>query len=359
VFAPLRFRGFGRSFFGVAVALACSASRHHLLAQTATIGGRVVVKGSEVAVGYAVVAARPAARELFANAEGRFLLREVKPGRVTLTVRHIGYAPLDTAFTVAAGDSLHVTLELALVTIRLPAVHSLATACLHPGFLDPKVGLELATLFAQVKENADRNRLLSRSYPFELDVERKITKPEPALEARFVAYDTIVKSSEREWRYAPGKMLGTREYPDGVFAGKWSTLTMPELADFADERFLNNHCFDFAGTDVVDGDTLLRIDFMPAPVVREPDVAGSIYLDPKTFQLRMTLLSLVNLNRHLRGLLAGQSIRADFKEAIPGVSVLDRVSSVVFPKDDDKAPAREPATETHRILAIRFLRGRP
>jgi hypothetical protein len=131
------------------------------------------------------------------------------------------------------------------------------------GTVDPRVGLELATLFEQVKENAERNRLLSRSHPFELDVERKITKPEPMLEARFVAYDTVVRSSERKWRYAPGKMLGTRDYADGVFAGRWSTLTMPELADFADEAFLNSHCFDFEGTDVVDGDTLLRIDFIP------------------------------------------------------------------------------------------------
>src|SRR5262249_39914331 len=153
---------------------------------------------------------------------------------------------------------------------------------------DSSVGLALATLFAQVKENAARHQLLSRSYPFEVDVERRITKPVPALEARLVVYDTPVRSSVRAWQYAPGKMMGTREYAGGVLAGKWSTVHLPELADFANESFLTNHCFDYGGTEAIDGDTLLRVDFVPAPAIHSPDVAGSIYLDQKTFQLRIT-----------------------------------------------------------------------
>jgi len=134
---------------------------------------------------------------------------------------------------------------------------------------------------------------------------------------------------------------------------------MPELADFADARFLENHCFDFGGIDVVDGDTLLRIDFVPAPIVHDPDVSGAIFLDPKTYQLRTTLLSLVNMTKPLRDQTAGQSIRADFVEVIPGVPVMNRVSSVVFPKDNPKQPPQEPATENHRTLSVRFLKGRP
>ena len=154
-------------------------------------------------------------------------------------------------------------------------------------------------------------------------------------------------------------MLGTREYASGVFAGRWSTVTMPELADFADERFLLNHCFDYGGMELVDGDSLLRIDFTPTPVVHTPDVAGTIFLDPKSYQLRITDLALVNLTRQLRGQMSGQSIRAHFQEVIPGVPVLNAVSSVVYPKDDRSAAPQEPSTEHHRILRVRFLRGKP
>lgn len=329
-----------------------------LLAQ-GTISGRVIVKGTELPISYSVVSLGDKNREQFTNGDGSFTMRDVAAGPVRFIARHIGYVPLDTILSVGNGDTVRVRVELSLVAAQLPAVHSLAKACVHPGSVSPSLGLELATLFEQVKENAERNRLLSRSYPFELDVERKITKPEPMLEARFVAYDTVVRSSERNWRYAPGKMLGTRDYADGVFAGRWSTLTMPELADFADEVFLNSHCFDFEGTDVVDGDTLLRIDFIPAPTIHTPDVSGTIYLDRKTYQLRATLLSLVNFNRQLRDALAGQAVRADFREAIPGVPVVHRISSLVFPSEDAKHTPTEPSTETHRTLGIRFLKGRP
>ncbi len=343
---------------GVVLAtLALLGTRAH--AQKATVVGRIVVRGTGLPVGYAIVSATPGSREQFTNADGGFVLRDVSPGRLRIAARRVGFSPIDTTIDIAAPDTVRVSLELSLITIQLPPVYSLAKACAHPGGSDAQIGVELTQLFDQVKENADRNRLLSRSYPFELDVERKITRPEPLLEARFVAYDTVVLSSDRPWRYAPGKMLGTREYASGVFVGRWSTITMPELADFADERFLLNHCFDFGGVEVVDGDSLLRVDFTPAPVVHTPDVAGTIFLDAKTYQLRITDLALVNLTRQLRNQMSGQSIRAHFTEVIPGVPVLNRVSSVVLPVDDPRAGPREPATENHRILGVRFLRGRP
>ena len=88
---------------------------------------------------------------------------------------------------------------------------------------------------------------------------------------------------------------------------------MPELADLADEQFIMNHCFDFGGTDVVEGDTLIRIDFIPAPSVHDPDVAGAVFLDRTSYQLRRMELNLVNLSRPLCARIDGQSIRAEFR----------------------------------------------
>ena len=67
----------------------------------------------------------------------------------------------------------------------------------------------------------------------------------------------------------------------------------------------------------------------------------------------------MNLTKQLRGQISGQSIRAQFREVIPGVPVLNTVSSVVYPKEDPKLPSQEPSTENHRILSVKFLRGRP
>ncbi|HTE45521.1 MAG TPA: carboxypeptidase-like regulatory domain-containing protein [Gemmatimonadaceae bacterium] len=329
------------------------------IAQRATIVGRVSVKGSAISIGYAVVALKTAGYERFTDNDGHFAIRDVAPGRVALSARRIGYAPLDTTFAVAAGDSIQLELEMTLVTIRLPAIYSLAHACAHPGRTNAELSAELLSLFEQVKESAERNRLLSRSYPFEMVVERRISRPEPALEARFIAFDTVRRTSERLWRYEAGKMLGTREYEPGVFGGKWTTLTMPELADYADDRFLDSHCFDYGGIDLVDGDSLLLIEFKPAENIHDPDIAGTLYLDPKTYQLRMTAVALVNLNKQLREQISGQAIRATFKEIFPGVPVIDAVSSVVFPIEVKKGPSLEPSTEDQRTLSVRFLKGKP
>ena len=154
-------------------------------------------------------------------------------------------------------------------------------------------------------------------------------------------------------------MLGTREYGSGAFGGKWLTITMPELADFADQRFLDNHCFDYGGLDEIDGDSLLRIEFLPASGVHDPDIAGTLFLDPRSYQIRLALMSVVNPNKQMRATTGGQAIRAVFKEVIPGVSVLDVISSLVFARDDPKVPLTEPATETQRTLSVHFLRGKP
>jgi len=329
------------------------------IAQGATIVGRVTVSGSDVPLGYTVVGYAPDGREEFASADGRFALHGVRAGRVRIWAKHIGHMPLDTTIDVAANDSITLRLELSLISIQLPPVHTLAQECAHLSQSTPSLGAALATLFEQLKQNAERNRLLSRSYPYEVDIERKITKPEPMLEARFVAFDTVRRVSRRDWQYAPGRLLGTREYAPGVFGGTWTTVAIPELADFADETFLNFHCFDFSGLEVVDGDTLLRVDFIPAPTVHDPDVAGAIFLDPKTYQIRSTFISLVNLTKKLRERIGGQSIRVTFKEVVPGVPILDVVSSMVYPREDPKGPPQEPATETQRALRVRFLKGRP
>jgi hypothetical protein len=340
-----------------AVAIAFVPSE--FFAQRPTIVGRVTAAGTDVPLGYSVVSVERGTRARFTNSEGRFALTGLEPGSVRLTVKHIGHLPVDTTFELGPRDSIDVRIELSLVSVRLPAIHTLAQACGHPGASSIQLGPELAVLLDQLKQNAEQNRLLSRSYPFEVDIERKITRPEPALEARFVAFDTVQRGSLREWRYAPGHMLGTREYEGGVFGGKWTTLNLPELSDFADDVFLDNHCFDFGGVEVVDGDTLLRIDFVPAPVVDQPDVGGAIYLDPKTYQIRAADFALVNLTRQLRAWIGGQMVHATFKEVFPGVPLPNVVSSIIFPHDDNKHPPREPATETQRLLSIRFMKDKP
>jgi hypothetical protein len=98
---------------------------------------------------------------------------------------------------------------------------------------------------------------------------------------------------------------------------------------------------------------------MPASFIRSPDVGGTIFLDAKTFQIRMADLSLVNLTKRLREQIGAHSIRVEFKEILPGVPIPDAVTSVVLPAEDPKFPGQEPATERQLTLSVRFLKGKP
>jgi hypothetical protein len=328
-------------------------------AQNSVVTGRVLARGTGIPLGYAVVAASQGSRELFANADGLYTFRGLNAASVRFTAKRIGYMPFDTTIVVGARDTIHFDITLSLVAVELPAIHTFADGCVHPGAVPKSYGLELAVLFEQMQQNAERNRLFSREYPFEMLFERRLTRPEPALEARFIAFDTVVRSGARAWRYAPGKMLGTREYEPGIFGGKWTTLTLPELPDYADQVFLDNHCFDYSGIELVNGDSLIRIDFQPNPAIRSPDVAGVILLDSKTYQLRSTLVPLVNLTKSMQKQIGGQSVHVQFKELVPGVPVIDYLSSMIYPVAHHDSLSGEPATEDQRALRVQFLKGKP
>jgi hypothetical protein len=60
-------------------------------------------ESSAIAVSYAVIGAKPGIADRFTNSEGKFVLRDVNPGQLTLSARHIGYAPLDTTFESPPG----------------------------------------------------------------------------------------------------------------------------------------------------------------------------------------------------------------------------------------------------------------
>jgi hypothetical protein len=79
---------------------------------------------------YALVEAvsRGVRRSAVADEAGRYSLEGIAPGEVTLSVAHVGYAPLTLLVTVAAGDAVTVDLELTATPVLLPAVDVLGDA---------------------------------------------------------------------------------------------------------------------------------------------------------------------------------------------------------------------------------------
>src|SRR4029079_9684960 len=114
-------------------------------------------------------------------------------------------------------------------------------------------------------------------------------------EAHTERVDTIVGNSTR-WEYKPGTIVKRNQ----LFAPL--SMNIPTLVNFAEKSFLENHCFYNGGLETIDGTEMLRVDFNPASKIKDPDVDGSMYLDPVSFQIRRSVLHLSKIPPGLRGL---------------------------------------------------------
>jgi hypothetical protein len=245
-------------------------------------------------------------------------------------------------------DSIRV--ELTRVAVTLAAVQVRAEAvCRMPGLRAVKDSA-LATVLTQLRMNGEQYRLLAESYPFVYVHERMMASKLKSGEMRTDAVDTIMLESKQTWRYRPGRIL-SRIGRGGLF------FHIPTLPDFADSLFLNNHCFTHGGIENVGGRDLIRIDIVASARIKDPDVNGSIYLDPRTFQIRQSILRL-SRNPKVRGL-TGLEVTTVFQEALESIPVISQVQGVQTYDGKDRRRSYIEAYEYHNLIAFTFVRARP
>jgi hypothetical protein len=293
---------------------ALSAAR----AQTATVTGQVVLHGSgEQPLAYTTVSVLSQAAQLLTSENGTFTLRNLPPGEVLLRFKRIGFVPKDTALAVAANETARIRIEMMRLVLQLPEVVVNGT-CTDRTPLEEQPPI-LAALFDQIRQNAERLRLLAVERPFVL---RTIAT------GGFRDRDNIIIGARRADTVERGPLPSKSYVPRQVFSRgsgprreDWS-VTLPELPDLADTAFTNNHCLFYAGRERFESDSVIRVDFEPVPwLAREIDLLGSIYLRLDGFRLVSVV---TRLNRipsrfpEVREYFA----RARFDEIVSGVPVL-------------------------------------
>lgn len=354
--------GFARRWVSSCLALGClvvlASVASSQMPRTGTIVGAVVIQESGAPLPYSTVAVPALARQQFTNDSGTFVLSDLPAGRTTLRVRHIGYSPDDVVVNVRPGGVDTVRIALAHVVVQLSPIQVRADAeCTDPGVptaLDDPAFLQI---FEQLRLNAEQYRLLTDAYPFRTLTERRLGHTLVNGELRIDSIDTLIIDSRLRWDYRPGDVLtrsGETSYSRGTLM-----LNIPTIAQFADQPFLDNHCFYNGGTETVDGVELLRVDFVAAVRIRNPDVSGSIYLDPKTFQIRRSVLHLSKIPREVSGLIGTEAITT-FHEALPSVPVIAAITSTNR-LDANPRRSRETAymNEQQTLLRVDFIRGKP
>lgn len=338
--------------------LAASLATVRLQAQSGEIVGTVTARDGGIPLGYSVVSIPALSREQFTNDRGVFVITGVPLGAIHLRVRHLGYTPQELDIVVRANASDTIRVVLAHIAVRLSAIEVHAyPVCTNPGAPNPATDSGFATVFEQLRQNAEQYRLLSRAYPFQTAVERTTSVIYADNRMRRERVDTIGLRSVDEWQYKPGGVV----VQDRKMFWRVGAVQMrvPTLAALADTSFISHHCFFNGGLETIDGRQLVRIDFVAAASIRDPDVDGAMYLDPSNFQIRRTFLHLSKRPSAVPDLLETEATTL-FAELLPSVPIISAISSVnhlIPPRN-----AINPATgtgEEQRLIAVEFTGGRP
>jgi hypothetical protein len=330
-------------------AILCVASGIRTVgAQGRTARGVVLRGDSHEPLSYSIVAVVGTSIERFTDDSGRFALTGLPSGDVTVRVRHIGYTPVDVPFV---GDTLRV--ELQRIAVSLAGVRVDADRrCVDPPKRDPRATDPASVVINQLVENGRQYELVTTKYPFVARMRQSYGYLGPNGGGEHTSDHVDEIRSDRVWRYRPGEVIVNTPLGHGV--------NVPTIAVFAQEEFLRTHCFWLANNGD-DSSGALRIEYHPADRLSDPDLEGTIYLDPKTFTIRRSLLRISKLARYTTQY---DSVAVDtyFTELYPGVPIvtaIDGFDHFAHPTESREGKTRLAFLERQRVISIDFSHGPP
>lgn len=337
----------------IATLLALGAAGAQLAAaQQPALRGTVVSAETGQPLSFTIVTLHPNVGRQFTDGAGEFAFADTKPGTYILSVRQIGYTPLDTQIAVGTGSTSRLRVALRRLAIELPPVTIAATQCTNPGRPDSS-DTALLAVFDQLQENARRFELLADSYPFRYALELTLREVNQRGDTGRPEVRTLRFSSNDNHPYEVGQVVepawGPWGSPDNMVV-----IHSAELQDLGNASFIANHCFRLAGRDTMAGDTLVRIDFEPATRIRSADMAGAAYLDPKTYELRYTTTRLTRPETTPLISVRSMSFWTRFRNIAPGVPLQDSSSVITTYRF-----GRQTKIDTQRTVDVRFSRQPP
>jgi hypothetical protein len=343
------------SFLAITSAPSLSA-QSRAVADSGVLRGRVVGAETGQPLPFAMVAIPSAEVQRFADGEGRFVIPGLPAGTYRLRVRHLGHSPVEVQVSLERNAVQDVTIRLTRIALRLAAMNVSATwECNTPGRPASDSGSQVAEVFEQLEQNAERLRLLAEEYPFEVDMERRFLLRRVDGTDLFERADTTLVAGGKRTPYRPGRVVNRVRVAPGRSE---SYMAVPTLVDFADALFQRNHCFRLRGVDDSDGTPLVRMDFKAWRRLTSPDVDGSVFLDTAGFRLRRSEVTLTRIPSGFDGLV-GVRVTTQFSDLRPGLPIAASIFAMNEMKRTGDKQRFTGAIENQKALRVRFLKQHP
>ncbi len=321
---------------------------------TGTLQGSVIGALTNIPLPFAVVSIPQLAIERFTDAGGRFTLAALQAGRYEIVIRRIGYTPFRDSVRIVAGAVARLDATLTQIPAQLVRTTVVAmTSCPRPGAPDRARDPIVADLVSLLRENADRYRLLVQQYPFSYRQVRAMGQLGDAF-LTLQSVDTTLSRGIARVTYRPGRIVSLSS---DSRRGKEYSMSLPTILDLADDQFVRNHCFAYGGASDREGETWLRLDVRAADKIRSPDVHGSFYLDSATSELRRMDLTMSRPDRLPKALqgVSGVDVVTSFVNLASGLSVIDKVCGLNFPRRVGISAIRTIPAELQQLLAYQFV----
>ncbi len=252
-----------------------------------TVHGRVEadVTRERLAGGVVVAvdaAGHTAAPSAITNANGEFALRFRSPGRYAVSVRRLGYRPVQLSIDVSAADTT-VTVRMSPVPVRLQAV---ATRSRGQCRLRPTSDSTLWEMWTAAELAMLNARVASGMQEYQFDAEF-FTRTYGVSAAKILdvsLQDTAIVGG-RPWASLPPDSLDHVGYVSAT--EDHMSFVGPDLDALLSPAFLDNHCFSVHRAAAGESDVLAGLDFAPASSsFGHIDIRGTFWLDRSTAELR-------------------------------------------------------------------------
>ena len=286
-------------------------------ASAQVVRGRLVDAATDTGIGGAMVTLTDRGGDgveqvLTRGDRGAFLLRAPAPGEYRLRADRIGYATTHSAlFHLAVGDTLTLEMAAPMEAISLEGIDAEVERRCE---IRPEEGLAIATVWDEARKalaatawTQDRG-----AYAYEmLRIKRQLDKDGRRVESEDRVRANTLAHSPYVARPADSLVA------DGFarLSADASMFWAPDADVLLADSFLDTHCFRIS-SDGARVAGLIGLDFEPVPGRDVPEIAGTMWLDAGTAQLRWLDFHYVNLGVPPWLMDAGPGGRVEFR-ALP------------------------------------------
>ncbi|MFL5595348.1 MAG: carboxypeptidase regulatory-like domain-containing protein [Gemmatimonadaceae bacterium] len=243
----------------------------------------------------------------FSDQSGRIDVRAPSRGPYRLRADKMGYDTWTSVQLLLGDRPINVRAGMALTRTPISTVSRSETACQQLG----GPGTPAGDLWAELKKGLTASALTEAQGLVPLDVdlyERVLDRDLAVISERAEERARIARrpATGISWDQVDGERRGD--------SGNREVYRAPDAATILSEPFVRGHCFAaIRGYGAESG--LAGLEFRPSRVATQPELAGVLWLDPKSNALRSLNFDYVNLPIPLR--VARTSGRVEF-EQLPG-----------------------------------------